>query len=1813
MSIRKALGLGIAACLAAAPLSAAIPAAETTALRALYDATGGGNWTNKTGWLGAAGTECSWFGVTCGNGNTTVVGLNLAGNNLVGTLPAELQNLTNLTTLHLGQNNLGTLPASLGNVTSLEELNLDYAGLTGPLPPELGNLVNLNVLSLAGNRGLTGAIPVALGGLASVETIILEGTLTGSIPATLANLSKLTRLDLNGNKLSGSIPPELSRLASLENLSLYGNQLTGGIPKELGGLSSLQGLSLGGNPLGGAIPEELGNLKKATGINIASAGLTGQIPAALGGLPALEYLDLSFNALTGPIPKELGDLPAILDLRLYGNQLSGSLPAELGKAKTLVRLSLFANPLTGQIPDELGGLTSLVILELGGNGMTGPIPASFNSLVNLEELGLGYSHLSGTIPSLTSLTHLKRLGLNDNNLTGSIPADLGRLPSLGWLDLHNNTFSGSLPAELGSLSHLGYLDASGNNLTGSIPRELGSLSSLTELHLEGNQLSGAIPSELGNLTALAKLSLQNNQLTGGFPSTFGQLSQIWDLNLSGNQIGGALPPEIGGLSQLLFLYLSGNQFRSLPAEIGRLTKLRYLMLDGNLIAGSIPRELGNLADLEQLNLQANQLTGSIPAELGSLKKLTQLLLNYNQLTGAIPPELGAMTALEWLVLGSNQLSGSIPAALGSLKAAWWVDLSQNALTGTIPAEIGGLTSVAYLSLNGNMLSGALPSTLTQLTTLNDGSGLDLSYNALHTEDPTVRDFVNKKWWFEFDRAQTIAPPGVTAPIASTASVTLRWNPILYQDDAGGYEVLVATGSGTPTVGARTGTKSVSSATVANLTPGTAYTFSVRTVTSPNNNNPNTVTSEPSASVTQSTTPAGSIAVALSPANVRLLPGTNASMAATITPAAATALTLALYSSNTSVATVPATVSISAGATTATFAVTGRNYGTTVITASLPASVGGGSAAADVTVAYSVCIQPNTPSFNSTNSGNVAVRAGNSISLTWTASLAQDPGGTYQVDVYPNSDCRTGLKQYRVQQPALSIPTAASQAGSYCFVVRAISSQGCASGDSSHLVVAVQPGPAAFVALSSAPLAGATSLNVPPAPAKVVFKNIGFSAATFTVRANLGFGTASPTSFPNVPPGGSAEVTLTYDPLSTTARSFLQGSLCGVWNDGGEKTVCAAATLTVFDSPPAPAGPAARPQVVGVSEVHFITPPGGTPPTQTITLKNPSAQAIRVAPGIAPGGTWLTVAGDVLTAIPPGGTRDLTLSVDRTKRATTDGAPPVSTQLYLTNVDGPDGDRALVTIFDEEPPPTTSGSNRAFLSPDTYSLILGSSVNASGSGGTIFLSDGWVRNKAPIPVIANLYYTPSDTDGIGNPQVRLATITLQPYSTYRLSDFVRGLFGTSGSGSVEIRSDAISDLSVRTTVDALTVKNGSVVRYGAEIPTIQSRQGVSPTNLNGASLLLPGLRGGAGSASRTNVILTETSGRATTVALRLFGSDGTLLGERNVTVPPYSKTQVNAGDSSLFPAGASVDGASLEVKPVSGAGSVAAFATVIDNASQGYTTRAGRFLAQALSTSARRPLGTPPPTRLAIPTAAHASGQNNSFYTTAVSITNGVASPASLTLKYITNGQAVATAPVTIPARATVNYQDVIATLFGISDNTAGMIFVEGDIPKVVATSDTSTPLDPSQASLGLSPSTLSAYAPESSYALGDPQTGLPSSVISHPALEESTRFRTNLILAEVSGSPTTVRVRIFPPGSGGVPLAEKDYTLGALQRIQETNFMVVLAGPGQYLDYETTVEWVSGAGRVLAVATKIDNDPGSKRADVYVLGPTGGLQGTMGF
>ncbi|HVJ61394.1 MAG TPA: hypothetical protein VM555_01620, partial [Tahibacter sp.] len=117
-------------CLAglAGTASAAIPASEREALIAIYNATGGPNWTNKTGWLGAPGTECNWYGVSCGF--DTVVTLFLDNNNLVCPLP-PINALRNLFFLNLPGNQLSGPIPSFDGITKLTHIWLNDNRLIG--------------------------------------------------------------------------------------------------------------------------------------------------------------------------------------------------------------------------------------------------------------------------------------------------------------------------------------------------------------------------------------------------------------------------------------------------------------------------------------------------------------------------------------------------------------------------------------------------------------------------------------------------------------------------------------------------------------------------------------------------------------------------------------------------------------------------------------------------------------------------------------------------------------------------------------------------------------------------------------------------------------------------------------------------------------------------------------------------------------------------------------------------------------------------------------------------------------------------------------------------------------------------------------------------------------------------------------------------------------------------------------------------------------------------------------------------------------------------------------------------------------------------------------------------------------------------------------------------------------------------------------------------------------------------------------------------------------------------------------------------
>ena len=467
---------------------------DREALVALYNATNGAQWKNNTNWLSDEPLS-EWYGVTT-DADGRVQGLVLERNQLSGSIPSELGNLTNLQGLSLVGNQLsGSIPAELGSLTNLQWLYLGGNQLSGNIPAALGSLTNLEGLSLYTNQ------------------------LSGSIPAELGSLTNLQWLDLEENQLSGSIPAALGSLTNLELLYLEENQLSGSIPAALGSLTNLERLYLEENQLSGSIPAALGNLTNLQWLDLYGNQLSGSIPAALGNLTNLQWLDLYGNQLSGSIPATLGNLANLEGLSLGENQLSGSIPAALGNLTNLERLDLYGNQLSGSIPAELGNLTNLTSLYLYGNQLSGCIPASLQYTSNND---LSSLELDDCQPGTSPHADREVLVALYNATNGAQWKN-----NTNWLsdELHNEWYGVATYPD-GRVKVL-YLE--GNQLSGSIPAALGNLTNLERLSLGGNQLSGSIPAALGNLTNLQYLSLEGNQLSGCIPAA---LRDIPDNDLS---------------------------------------------------------------------------------------------------------------------------------------------------------------------------------------------------------------------------------------------------------------------------------------------------------------------------------------------------------------------------------------------------------------------------------------------------------------------------------------------------------------------------------------------------------------------------------------------------------------------------------------------------------------------------------------------------------------------------------------------------------------------------------------------------------------------------------------------------------------------------------------------------------------------------------------------------------------------------------------------------------------------------------------------------------------------------------------------------------------------------------------------------------------------------------------------------------------------------------------------------------------------------------------------------------------------------------
>lgn len=792
--------------------------ADRDALMALYNATGGDNWSQNTNW-GTTELVSTWHGVTVRG--ERVAGLSLSNNNLQGDMPVEIGNLTALEDFIMNNNNITDIPDEICNLTNLYTLEVGNNQI-GRLPDNIGNLSKLETLNLAWNK-------------------------LSSLPASLSNLSNLFELNISGNNFNG-LPDILYTFTRLNTLGAKDLNLTS-ISSDIGDLTNLQNLYLANNKIE-TLPGEINNLVKLREFYIQNNKLRGSLPN-LSNLTSLAYLPIydnyytfdaieeGFNySLTGFYYKPQNDFllttnevlaqsgtDVNIDISVlsaynlggannryewFRNQVSLGSPSS-NPMLTLSNIDsddfgVYTCHVTNTVVTDLT-LTSPEIFLRNGDLIQGVVQSDYDALMALYNATGGDNWKNKTnwgsnepVSNWHGVTianeRVTSINLDYNGLIGFIPAEIGSLSKLEYLYLYSNSIK-SIPVEIGNLTNLKELILYGNEIN-TIPKEIGKLAALNKLSLFSNQIN-SIPQAIGDLSNLEILNLGNNQITV-IPVEIGKLSNLTNLELNGNQIS-TIPWEIGNLLKLERLVLSSNKISTLPSDIGRLINLNHLALDANEIV-SIPHEIGKLKALVYLYLQINQLN-SIPDEIGELTNLNQLYLQYNQIP-SIPSEIGNLTNLNHLHIFNNKIT-AIPIQIGQLQNLVSLILNDNEIT-EIPSEIGNLTNLTDLYLfNNNIVSvptetgnlsalmnlslqnnkiTALPSEISNLVNLKNGY---FNNNEISGNLPNINGMLNLNRFFVYDNYYTfynIEPYYQNSAVNYSPQKDFSVNPSIYMKALG---------------------------------------------------------------------------------------------------------------------------------------------------------------------------------------------------------------------------------------------------------------------------------------------------------------------------------------------------------------------------------------------------------------------------------------------------------------------------------------------------------------------------------------------------------------------------------------------------------------------------------------------------------------------------------------------------------------------------------------------------------------------------------------------------------------------------------------------------------------------------------------------------------------------------------------------------------------------------------------------------------------------------------------------------------------------
>eukprot|EP01043_Picozoa_sp_COSAG02_P027024 COSAG02_NODE_1575_length_11877_cov_43.830871_5_plen_2345_part_00 len=242
--------------------------------------------------------------------------------------------------------------------------------------------------------------------------------------------------DWSGVANRGGLTESLGRLSEITD-TWWLCKISGTIPASIANMKKLSYLHIGYPRraaygeifISGTLPAAIGNMDSLAFFAQIDSRISGSLPVSIWDAARLNWLELTREDISGTLPVEWRT--TVETVRLDGCKLSGSLPMNINVPK-MKALDLFSNYLTGGLQGFVADNSSapaLKTLTLSNNRLEATIPDRlFAKMRRLRYLRLFDAALSGTIPQIhadNNATRLRKLDLNQNFLSGTIPAALG--------------------------------------------------------------------------------------------------------------------------------------------------------------------------------------------------------------------------------------------------------------------------------------------------------------------------------------------------------------------------------------------------------------------------------------------------------------------------------------------------------------------------------------------------------------------------------------------------------------------------------------------------------------------------------------------------------------------------------------------------------------------------------------------------------------------------------------------------------------------------------------------------------------------------------------------------------------------------------------------------------------------------------------------------------------------------------------------------------------------------------------------------------------------------------------------------------------------------------------------------------------------------------------------------------------------------------------------------------------------------------------------------------------------------------------------